>query len=293
MTDLAGCLNFGLIAFGSFILGALRNGRVDARALLLTIMVIAWSVRLGVFLELRILTRRKDSRFNDLRARFWHLLGFWSTQAMWVWLVSQPALLTNTMLSPNQNIPLGRADLHGILLWAAGFALEWVADHQKSLFNASSRRRQSQAANTDLETESDATTAASLRFIDNGLWKWCRHPNYFGEIMLWTGAWYVSRNGLPFWLGIFAAASPILSFILLVFISGIPVAEKRDERRFGRLPSYLRWKFITSPLIPCPPSAYMRLPLWVKRYLFFDAYRPVFRRVRRTLLTSDRYAESR
>lgn len=293
MTDLAGCLNFGLIAFGSFILGALRNGRVDSRALLLTIMVIAWSVRLGVFLELRILSRRRDNRFDGLRERFWHYLGFWATQAMWVWLVSQPALLTNTLIPSQHGIPLGKTDMHGLLLWVIGFTLEWVADHQKSIFNASARRRKSEIGATDMDTESDAATAASLRFIDHGLWKYCRHPNYFGEIMLWTGAWYVARNGLPFWLGIFASSSPIVSFILLVFISGIPIAEKRDERRFGKLPSYLRWKFITSPLLPFPPLLYARLPFVVRRWLFFDTFRPTFRKVPRTLLTSGRYVESK
>lgn len=293
MTDLAGCLNFGLIAFGSFILGAVRNSRVDARALLLTVMVIAWSVRLGVFLELRLLSRRRDNRFDGLRERFWHYLRFWATQAMWVWLVSQPALLTNTLLSPKRSIPLAKPDLQGFLVWSIGFALEWVADHQKNLFNATSRRRKSDIAGTDMDTESDATSVASLRFIDHGLWKYCRHPNYFGEIMLWAGAWYVARNGLPFWLGIFASASPIVSFILLVFVSGIPVAEKRDERRFGKLASYLRWKFITSPLIPFPPLLYARLPFLVRRWFLFDTFRPTFRKVRRTLLTTDRYVESK
>jgi steroid 5-alpha reductase family enzyme len=260
-------------------------GRIDPRGLILTFLVLTWSVRLGVFLELRILARKRDTRFDGIREKFWNYLKFWATQAMWVWLVSQSVLLVNT-LSVEPLAPLSKKDFHGFLFWLVGFSLEWLADYQKSQFNRLyGKRRRSSSTTVDSETEA----TPGLKFIDSGLWRFCRHPNYFGEILLWFGAWYISRQGLSSLLALLSFASPIVTFILLVFVSGIPPSEKRDEKRFGKLPSYIQWKFVTSPLLPCFPSIYARIPLSLRKWLFLDSYSPTYRRVKRTLLTSDRY----
>jgi hypothetical protein len=111
------------------------------------------------------------------------------------------------------------------------------------------------------------------------LWRYSRHPNYFGEVLLWFGIWLSAAGGLATIYptrSLISLASPLLTFMLLVFVSGIPLAEVRDDRRNHRLMAYKQYKFCTSPLLPLPRTWYASVPIWAKRWLFFDRYQLAF-----------------
>jgi steroid 5-alpha reductase family enzyme len=122
-------------------------------------------------------------------------------------------------------------DSIGLLIWALGFALELVADLQKQGF----RRRHPD------------------RYIDTGLWAWSRHPNYFGEIVLWTGVAVMASSTLQGWQWV-SLISPVFVTLLLTRVSGIPILERRADARWGHDEGYLAYKIRTPVLVPHPPS---------------------------------------
>lgn len=137
-----------------------------------------------------------------------------------------------------------------------GFVLESTADWQKGRFHVKPKERK------------------DLPFISTGLWRYCRHPNYFGEILLWTGTWFLSISATrPYHL--IGLLSPIFTFTLIVFISGIPIAEKLGDKRWRRLVAYNQYKLITSPLIPLPTRVYATLPLTIKYWCFYERHSPI------------------
>lgn len=249
MTDLAGSLNFCLLALA----GLLWQGTWHPRQIVLTGLVLVWGVRLGVFLFVRVLLRGKDARFDGIREDALKFAGFWAIQVVWVWVVSLPVTFTNGSRDPGN--PLGPVDYVGWSLWAVGLLIESIADQQRFLFN---RRERS---------------AGSVPFLRTGLWSVSRHPNYFGEITLWLGVWLSSSFGL--WPVSVAAAilgflSPALTALLLLAVSGMPLGERRDAERWGHLPAYQGYLARTSPIWPLPPALYLRLPWWIKKYLLLD-----------------------
>ena len=129
--------------------------------------------------------------------------------------------------------PLGPVGWIGFGIWLFGFGFEVIADRQKSAFNA------------DPENEG--------RFIDSGLWSWSRHPNYFGEIVLWVGIAVIAAPVLRGW-GWLTLISPIFVFLLLMYISGVPQLETRADEKWGGEPDYEAYKARTSVLVPLPPA---------------------------------------
>lgn len=255
VTDLAGASNFMLLA----VTGLLAGGSFFRRQTVLTTMVVLWSLRLGAFLFLRVLVRRKDARFDKMRDSVVKLAGFWAMQVVWVFVVSLPVTFVNA--ARLVDVPIGTVDQAAWAVWLVGFVVEAVADQQRWTFNQTQRDPRGKP------------------FLDTGLWRYSRHPNYFGEILVWTAVWISAAHGLyrahPE-QALLAAASPLLTFLLLVFVSGIPLAERRDDRRNHRLMAYKQYKFCTSPLVPMPPAWYAALPIWAKRWLFLDRYQLAF-----------------
>jgi steroid 5-alpha reductase family enzyme len=119
----------------------------------------------------------------------------------------------------------------GLLIWIAGFAIEVISDRQKSAF----RHRH------------------PGRFVDTGLWAWSRHPNYFGEIVLWTGIAVIASSTLRGWQWV-TLVSPVFVLFLLTRVSGIPMLEKRADERWGDDAAYQRYKENTPVLVPRPPT---------------------------------------
>jgi steroid 5-alpha reductase family enzyme len=126
---------------------------------------------------------------------------------------------------------LGLFDAIGLAIWLLGFCIEVAADRQKSQF-----RRESPG-----------------RFIDTGLWAWSRHPNYFGEIVLWIGIAVMASSTLHGWQWA-TLVSPFFVALLLTRISGIPLLERRSDARWGDDQAYQSYKARTPTLIPRPPQ---------------------------------------
>lgn len=250
VTDLAGTLNFAVLA----LLSLLLQDVYDTRALVVTIAVLVWALRLGAFLVVRVLRRGRDERFDEMRKDCAAFFGFWVFQIIWVFIVSLPVMLVNSCDSSDlPTFGKNAQDIVGIVLWAVGFLLEWAADASKDAFNKD--------------------TANKGKLLCTGVWKHSRHPNYFGEILCWLGLTIIAStsfgSGGESWYYV-SVLSPILTFVLLMFLSGVPLAEDRYDERFGLQPFYVDYKNSTSPLVCFPPAIYRHLPLGIKRVLFLE-----------------------
>jgi steroid 5-alpha reductase family enzyme len=193
-------------------------------------MVLVWSVRLASFLFLRISKAGKDGRFDDIKTRPLRFLLAWTLQGLWVLLTAGAAL---AVITGGNRAPLGAIGIAGIAIWAIGMLIEILADRQKSAFKADS--------------------ANDGQFINTGLWAWSRHPNYFGEILLWTGMAIVAIPVLQGWQWA-TLISPVFVAFLLIKVSGIPMLEEKADERWGGQDDYEKYKRTTPVLIPRPPS---------------------------------------
>jgi len=236
VTDFAGSTNFVIIA----ILTLALKGAWHFRQIVLTVLVVIWGLRLGLFLLMRILQWGEDRRFDEMRDNLGKLAVFWIFQAVWVWSVSLPVTVVN---ASDRNPSIEARDIIGWIMWLVGICIEATADQQKLVFKNSASNRG--------------------KWCDVGLWKYSRHPNYFGELFLWWGVFVASTPVLSGaeWLVILG---PILLTLLLLFVSGIPLLESSADKRYGRLEEYRVYKNTTSPLIPLPPAVYGALPVWFK-----------------------------
>lgn len=242
VTDFAGSTNFVIIALLTLLLKASWH----FRQIVLTFFVVLWGLRLGLFLLFRILQWGEDRRFDEMRTNFGRLAIFWIFQAVWVWAVSLPVTLVN---ASDRNPFLQIEDIIGWIMWTLGFIIEGTADQQKLRFKKSPETRG--------------------RWCNIGLWKYSRHPNYFGEILLWWGIFVASSPVLKGaeWLVIIG---PIFLTLLLLFVSGIPLLEESADKKFGNVDGYRRYKERTSPLILLPPPVYGKLPAWFKTIFLFE-----------------------
>ncbi|KAF3793888.1 hypothetical protein EJ110_NYTH08803 [Nymphaea thermarum] len=242
VTDFAGSTNFVILA----ILTLCVRGVWHFRQVVLSLLVVAWGLRLGLFLLMRILNWGEDRRFDDMRNNLGKLAVFWIFQAVWVWTVSLPVTIVN---ASDMNPGVKAQDIIGWIMWVVGFSVEATADQQKLQFKNSPGNRGN--------------------WCNVGLWKFSRHPNYFGEILLWWGIFVASTPVLEGaeWL---VVVGPAFLTLLLLFISGIPLLEDSSDKRFGTRADYLLYKKVTSPLVPLPPTVYGELPAWLKTYFLFE-----------------------
>jgi len=222
--DLTGGLTYiTLVAFA-----LLAAGNWDARSLVLAALVVAWAVRLGSFLFARVLRSGGDSRFEAMKRQLPGFLLTWTLQGLWVLLTVSTALAA---ISSNQPAPLDWTAFAGLAIWAAGFAVEVAADAQKQRFRSDPANRG--------------------QFIRSGLWAWSRHPNYFGEIVIWIGVAVVAAPSLSGWQWV-TMVSPVFVTFLLTRVSGIPLLERRGMQRWGNDPAYREYLATTPVLVPRP-----------------------------------------
>lgn len=219
----------GALTYASVILLAAVLSAPDARGWLITALVLIWCGRLGSFLFLRVRRSGKDSRFDDIKPYWGRFLMAWTLQALWVFITLLAALVAVT--SPATAGWDALATL-GLVVWIAGFAIEATADRQKSAFKADPANRG--------------------RFIQHGLWAWSRHPNYFGEIVLWTGIAIMATPTMAGWQWL-GWISPLFVCWLLTKVSGIPMLEEQADQRWGGQPDYEAYKANTPVLLPRPP----------------------------------------
>jgi|TARA_B110000971_G_C19949372_1_gene472588 steroid 5-alpha reductase family enzyme len=222
--DLIGSTSY----IGTVILTVALHPGMDTRGLIISVMIAVWAVRLGSFLFSRVKKAGKDRRFNEIKTRFFRYMFTWTLGGAWVFITMAAGLAA--MTSTTQQA-VGIPFFIGTALWVLGFGLEVVADSQKTSF-----RRQPENAE---------------KFITTGLWQYSRHPNYFGEIILWLGIAVMAAPVLVGWQ-LVTLVSPVFVFLLLTKVSGIPMLEKSGLERWGSDPKYQRYISITSPLVPLP-----------------------------------------
>lgn len=227
--DLAGTATF-LAAAAVALLAA----GADPRSWVIAALVAVWAVRLGVFLSGRIRRDGFDRRFTAIKRDFPLFLMTWTLQALWVAVSFGPGLAAMTSAT---KAPPDTLLLVGVALWAAGFTIEVAADAQKRRF----RDRGENAG----------------RFIRHGLWAWSQHPNYFGEIALWTGIALCALPALDGWQHA-TLVSPVFVWLLLTRISGTRMLDARARRRWGDDPEYLEYTARTPRLVPVPPPMQSR-----------------------------------
>lgn len=223
--DLTGSLTYITV----IVVSVLASDDVDARALVVAGAVLIWAIRLGSFLFRRVRRDGGDGRFDRIKNDALRFLMTWSLQGLWVLLTLAAAL---AVITSDDRDGVDAFMIVGMVVWVIGFAIEVVADRQKSAFRAD--------------------PANDGRFITTGLWAWSRHPNYFGEITLWTGIAITALPILSGWRWLMLI-SPVFVVILLTRISGIPMLEHRAEKRWGDDPEFRAYTDSTPVLIPRPP----------------------------------------
>ncbi|MDX9831611.1 MAG: DUF1295 domain-containing protein [Anaerolineae bacterium] len=222
--DLTGSLTYITVT----ILAVALSQVVDGRSILLLALVVVWAARLGTFLFRRVRKAGKDARFDDIKPSFIRFLNTWTLQGLWITFTLAAALAA---ITTNTRKELGLFAVAGFLVWLFGFAMEVVADLQKSRFRADPKNKG--------------------KFINTGLWAWSRHPNYFGEIVLWVGVAIIALPVLRGWQWI-TLISPVFVALLITRISGVPILEKRADEKWGGQQDYEAYKAQTPVLIPRP-----------------------------------------
>ncbi|CEH14029.1 Predicted steroid reductase [Ceraceosorus bombacis] len=288
ITDFWSAINFFALALITLLFG----DSFYARNIISSIFVMLWAVRLGAWQLFRMLKMGGDSRFDEMRAKPLKFAQFWIAQALWVWTVSTPVVVLNSPAVSRAldgyggtDYPFATAkDIIGIIFWLLGFACEAFADLQKYTFKQSKPPRGA--------------------ITDTGLWHYSRRPNYFGEILLWLGIYLlvispassstISRRGHDALLA--TVISPLFTFMLLMFLSGLPLSEKpsqeksflkshgyaskdrnqealppfRQQTQGDHWERYKAFRSRTSLLIPIPPAIYQPLPRWIKCSILCD-----------------------
>jgi steroid 5-alpha reductase family enzyme len=214
-----------------FLLAALiyAAGEAAVRAPLVLALVALWALRLAAYLGARNWNAPEDHRYRAIRARnepgfAWKSLYLvFGLQAVLAWLISAP--LAGAIVSP---VPLGVTDVLGAALAVFGIAFEAIADAQLARFKAD--------------------PASSGAVMDRGLWRYTRHPNYFGEFCIWWG-FFLLALGAGAWWTVFA---PVLMSVLLLRVSGVALL----ERDIGdRRPAYRDYMARTNAFFPGPPRS--------------------------------------
>ncbi len=220
--DLTGSLSY-LAAAG---LALALSPNPDLRAWLTFVFVYVWAIRLGAFLFSRVHADGGDGRFDEIKPDPWRFFVVWTIQSMWVTLTLAAALVS---LTAAERVPVGWLTWLGVAIWVFGFGYEVVADAQKRAFRAN--------------------PANQGRWIEVGLWRWSRHPNYFGEITLWVGILVIAMPVLTGWNWV-AVISPIFVTLLLTRVSGVPMLTERAKKRWGDDPDFQAYLRRTPMLIP-------------------------------------------
>jgi steroid 5-alpha reductase family enzyme len=207
---------------------SLSAAKLSAANVLLLTLVTVWSLRLSVFLTVRNWGQPEDRRYREIRQnnepyfRFKSLYIVFGLQALLAWIISAPLLAALT-----SEFPINTVVILATLLWTAGFLIESIADNQLYRFKASKEN--------------------SGKVLNTGLWRYSRHPNYFGEFLIWW-AFYLFAVASGAWWTVF---SPLLMSLLLLKVSGVTLMEKDiNERRAD----YRQYIASTSAFIPWKPK---------------------------------------
>lgn len=220
--DLTGSLTYLSVTLLALVL----TDDLDTRSVIIAILVLVWAGRLGSFLFGRVRKADGDGRFDQIKQSWLRFLMAWIVQGLWVTLTAGAALAA---ITSGAKADFGVIGIVGLAIWLIGFAIEAISDSQKTAF------------------KNDPNNAG--KFIDVGLWTWSRHPNYFGEITLWTGMAVLALPALQGWQYL-ALVSPVFVTVLLTRVSGLPMLEARADEKWGGQADYEAYKSTTPVLVP-------------------------------------------
>ncbi len=235
IVDIGWGLGFVLVSWVCVAMHLREPGELAAEQFLLPILTTLWGVRLSAYLAWRNIGKGEDYRYREMRERFgpsfvWSSLFIvFGLQGTVMWVVSLPLQAAHAW--PSSRAPIGWLMGVGIAVWLTGFFFESVGDLQLAWFKSRAEHKG--------------------RVMDRGLWRYTRHPNYFGDFMIWWGHWLVSMSmsdPTTWWTII----SPALMSFLLVRVSGVALLEKSMKQRS---PEYVAYIERTSAFFPRPPRA--------------------------------------
>lgn len=211
--DISGSINYILIVSYIYIKNYITYG-FNIGNLVLSFLIFIWAIRLGMFLFLRIQKDGEDKRFGSIKPSATKFFMTWTIQATWVSICSLCAL---TGISSNSGVVINNLFFLGLTFFIVGFFIEVVADIQKTKFRKNPKNKNN--------------------FITTGLWAYSRHPNYLGEISIWTGISIISFSSLSN-LQYVTLISPIFTYVLLVYVSGVNLLEESGNKKWGHLKGY-------------------------------------------------------
>ena len=225
--DITGTLAYLITLYLASVLTSYSSGAsLEPRTLIIIGMVSFWALRLGIFLFIRVLKVGEDRRFREAKKSFSKYLVWWTMSALWVFLTTANAL---TLIVNNKKLVNQPIFYLGLLIWFIGILFEIIADEQKRRFRLNEKNRG--------------------KFISSGLWSISRHPNYFGEIILWIGIAIISLPTLSGFQYV-TLISPLFIYLLLTRISGVNLLEESSDKKWGDLQEYEQYKRETPVLVP-------------------------------------------
>ena len=211
--DISGSINFIVITAYIYYNSFLEYG-FNLGNLILSLLIVIWAIRLGSFLFFRIKKDGEDKRFREIKPSPTKFFMTWTLQGTWISICSLCAI---TGMSSDKGMIINTLFYLGLVIFILGFTIEVIADYQKTKFRKNPKNKN--------------------HFITSGLWSYSRHPNYLGEISLWTGIAIISFSSLSDWQYV-SLISPIFIYILLVHISGINFLESSSNKKWGHLKAY-------------------------------------------------------
>lgn len=223
LTDFSYALSFIVVN----IVALAKTGNYSLPNILMASYITLWALRLGIYLVIRIKKWGRDRRFDAIRNNFTKFLQFWVFQAITVWVVSLAALQFYKL---NELDKLGTLNIIGAAIFFTGLIVETTSDRQ--LFNFSNQKEN------------------KGKFINQGLWKYSRHPNYLGEITVWAGIYIFTLSALSGTNSLIGAISPIFIFLMIRFVSGVPKLEKSAMTKWGKDTDYQEYKKKTGLILP-------------------------------------------
>ena len=225
--DLTGSLTYLTVIWFVY-LSSNQAGEVNFQNLIVTVLISIWAIRLGTFLFSRIHKDGEDKRFRSIKTSPSQFFMTWTLQGMWVSICSMCAI---TGISSSEGLVLNPLFYLGFILFVIGFSIEVIADHQKTVFRAIKENKD--------------------KFISTGLWSKSQHPNYFGEILLWSSIAIMSFSSLS-GTQYLTMISPIFTYVLLVYISGVRMLDDMGNKKWGHLEEYKQYKQNTPVLFIKP-----------------------------------------
>ena len=223
--DLTGSVTYLSVVWFVF-LSTYQSISLNFGNLILVLLISIWTIRLGLFLFMRIHKAGEDKRFRTIKTSASQFFMTFTLSGLLVTLCSMCALVA---ISSPEGLVMNALTYVGIILFIIGFGIEIVADNQKTAFRS-------------IEANKDS-------FITSGLWSKSRHPNYFGEVLLWFAIAVISFSSLE-GLQLITLISPIFTYILLVYVSGVRMLEDMNDKKWADDEQYKSYKKNTPMLFP-------------------------------------------